>query len=259
MSLSLTLPIALAVLFGALLHASWNALIKSAADKSLDTALIFTPTLENLQTVFQHPWNLGSKIINSFAVAGGTVLLAIPMATMAAYAFSRFEFRFKKSIFLVVIASQFIPAAVIVLASVLDAATREAYEADRQARAHCRSISGEMHQGFANLRSALPMNLKGDFPGHKVWARALGDIERITAIWQECITRYGGPFLFGAKPCIADAMYAPVATRFLTYHVKIDRTSAAYCQQIMAMPEMKAWVAAARLEKDDMEEFDMEF
>ena len=82
---------------------------------SLDSALAFTPTLENLRTVFEHPWNLGSKIINSFAVAIGTVLLAIPMATMAAYAFSRFEFRFKQTVFLLVIASQFIPAAVVVL------------------------------------------------------------------------------------------------------------------------------------------------
>lgn len=82
---------------------------------SLDTALIFTPTMENLKTVFEHPWNLGSKILNSFAVALGTVLLAIPMATMAAYAFSRFDFRFKQSIFMLVIASQFIPAAVVVL------------------------------------------------------------------------------------------------------------------------------------------------
>ena len=131
--------------------------------------------------------------------------------------------------------------------------------ADAAARAHCRAICGEMHSGFSSLRSALPMNLKGDFPGHKVWARALGDIERIAAIWQDCIGRYGGPFLFGAQPCMADARYAPVATRFLTYHVKLDRTSAVYCQQIMDMPEMKAWVAAARLEKDDMEEFDMEF
>lgn len=82
---------------------------------NLDSALIFAPTLDNLRTVFQHPWNLGSKIINSFAVALGTVALAIPMATLAAYAFSRFDFRFKKTIFMTVIASQFIPAAVIVL------------------------------------------------------------------------------------------------------------------------------------------------
>lgn len=131
--------------------------------------------------------------------------------------------------------------------------------ADVAARAHCRAICGEMHSGFSSLRSALPMNLKGDFPGHKVWARALGDIERITTIWRECIERYGGPFLFGARPCMADAMYAPVATRFLTYHVKLDRTSIHYCQQIMAMPQMQEWVAAARQEHDDIEEFDMDF
>lgn len=82
---------------------------------SLSSAFHFSPTLENLHTIFQDPWNLGSKILNSFCIASGTVLLAIPMAAMAAYAFSRFEFRFKKSIFLLVIASQFIPAAVIVL------------------------------------------------------------------------------------------------------------------------------------------------
>ena len=82
---------------------------------NMDSALNFTPTLENLRVVFEHPWDLGSKIINSFAVALGTVTLAIPMATLAAYAFSRFDFRFKKTIFMTVIASQFIPAAVIVL------------------------------------------------------------------------------------------------------------------------------------------------
>lgn len=131
--------------------------------------------------------------------------------------------------------------------------------ADRAARAHCRAICGEMHSGFASLRSALPMNLKGDFPGHKVWVRAEGDIERITAIWRECIATYGGPYLFGATRCMADAMYAPVATRFLSYHVKLDRPSILYCQTIMQMPEMKEWVAAAKQEPDDFEELDMEF
>ncbi len=131
--------------------------------------------------------------------------------------------------------------------------------ADRAARAHCRAICGEMHSGFASLRSALPMNLKGDFPGYKVWVRAEGDIERIVAIWRECLSTYGGPFLFGAKPCMADAMYAPVATRFLTYHVKLDKTSIVYCQTIMQMPEMQEWVAAAKQEPDDFEELDMEF
>lgn len=82
---------------------------------SLATAFVFTPTLENLSTVFAHPWNLGNKIVNSLLVAIGTVIVAIPIATMAAYAFSRFKFPFKRTLFLLVIASQFIPAAVVVL------------------------------------------------------------------------------------------------------------------------------------------------
>ena len=82
---------------------------------TLDAALWFSPTLDNLRTVFQNPWNLGHKIVNSLLVASGAVLLAMPMATMAAYAFSRFEFRFKQPLFLTVIASQFIPGAVVVL------------------------------------------------------------------------------------------------------------------------------------------------
>ena len=131
--------------------------------------------------------------------------------------------------------------------------------ADAAARAHCRAICGEMHSGFSSLRSALPMNLKGDFPGHKVWTRALADIDRITKIWNECIEQYGGPFLFGTQRCMADAMYAPVVTRFLTYHVKLDRTSLLYCSQIMAMPEMKEWTAAAKLEPDEIDELDMDF
>lgn len=101
-----------------LLPIAWIAItaFKTPRDVyTMDTALWFTPTLDNMRTVFEHPWNLGSKIVNSFAVAGFTVLLAIPMATLAAYAFSRFNFRFKKTIFLTVIASQFIPAAVVVL------------------------------------------------------------------------------------------------------------------------------------------------
>src|SRR6202051_4283146 len=75
--------------------------------------------------------------------------------------------------------------------------------ADRGERAHCRSICGEMHSGFSNLRSALPMNLKAHFPGFKSWAGARGDIERIAAIWQECLEKYKGPYLFGKQPCAA--------------------------------------------------------
>ena len=87
--------------------------------------------------------------------------------------------------------------------------------ASRAARAHCRSICGEMNSGFANLRSSLPMNLKAHFPKHKVWAGAQPDIDRIVEIWTECLATYGGPWLFGKHRTMADAMFAPVVTRFL--------------------------------------------
>jgi glutathione S-transferase len=129
----------------------------------------------------------------------------------------------------------------------------------RAARAHCRSICGEMNSGFANLRSSLPMNLKARHKGHKVWAGAVPDIERITEIWRECLTMYGGPYLFGAKRTMADAMFAPVVTRFLTYDVKLDPTSAGYCKTVMAMPEMQEWVKAAKAEPEEIDELDMDF
>jgi glutathione S-transferase len=131
--------------------------------------------------------------------------------------------------------------------------------ADRIARAHCRSVAGEMNSGFANLRASLPMNLKGKFPGHKVWAGAQPDIDRIFEIWTDCLETYGGPFLFGAQRGVADAMFAPVVTRFLTYDIKMSKPCILYCQTIMAMPEMKEWIAAAKLEPDDIEELDMDF
>ena len=129
---------------------------------------------------------------------------------------------------------------------------------DRAARAHCRSVCGEMNSGFANLRSALPMNLKASYPGFKVWTGALPDIERVVEIWSECLATYGGPFLFG-KRGMADAMYAPVVTRFLTYDVKLDKACILYCRTIMAMVEMHEWVEAAKLEPNEIEELDMEF
>jgi glutathione S-transferase len=131
--------------------------------------------------------------------------------------------------------------------------------ADRGARAHCRSISGEMHSGFSNLRSALPMNIKAHYPGFKVWQGAQADIDRVVAIWRECLAASHGPFLFGKEPCMADAMYAPVCTRFLTYDVKLDSECAAYCSVIMTMPQLQEWIAGARTEPDELEELDVEF
>ena len=131
--------------------------------------------------------------------------------------------------------------------------------ADRKARAHCRAICGEMHSGFSALRSSLPMNIKAHFPGFKVWSRAQADIERIETIWNECLAAYGGPYLFGDKPCIADAMFAPVVTRFITYDVPLDAACVAYCEHIMALPAMREWVAAAETEPDEIDELDAEF
>jgi glutathione S-transferase len=131
--------------------------------------------------------------------------------------------------------------------------------ADPAQRAHCRSICGEMHSGFSNLRSALPMNLKAHFPGFKSWAGARADIDRVTAIWRECFSQYTGPYLFGASPCAADAMYAPVCTRFLTYDVTLDPASAQYCKTIMALPHMQEWISAAKTEPEELEELDVEF
>ena len=87
--------------------------------------------------------------------------------------------------------------------------------ADRAARAHCRAVCGEMHSGFYNLRSALPMNLKARHEQFKVFSGARPEIERVQQIWQECLSTYGGPYLFG-ELSMADVMYAPVCTRFRT-------------------------------------------
>jgi glutathione S-transferase len=130
--------------------------------------------------------------------------------------------------------------------------------ADRAARSRCRAISGEMHSGFANLRAALPMNLKASHPGFKVWAGAQSDIDRVCVIWREALALSGGPFLFGERS-MADAMYAPVCTRFATYDVKLDPVCAAYRDRILALPEMIEWTAAAKLEPDEVEELEVEF
>jgi glutathione S-transferase len=131
--------------------------------------------------------------------------------------------------------------------------------ADIKARAHCRAVSGEMHSGFASMRGALPMNIKAHFPNFKVWSRAQADIDRVLAIWKDCLENYGGPYLFGKQPCIADAMYAPVVTRFMTYDVKLDKQAAAYCKLMMTLPAMQEWVEAARAEPDEIDELDAEF
>ena len=131
--------------------------------------------------------------------------------------------------------------------------------ADRATRAHCRAICGEMHSGFSALRSSLPMNIKGHFPNFRLWSRAQADVDRIVAIWAECLRTYQGPYLFGSRPCIADAMFAPVVTRFVTYEVALDPACTRYCRTILALPAMQEWVAGARAEAEEIEELDAEF
>jgi glutathione S-transferase len=131
--------------------------------------------------------------------------------------------------------------------------------ADRVQRAHCRSICGEIHSGFTVLRASLPVNLKGYFPGFKVWSRAQADIDRVSTIWRDCLEESGGPFLFGAQRTMADAMYAPVVTRFMTYDVKLETRLKAYADAIMDMPEMQEWIEAARAEPVEIEELEVEY
>jgi glutathione S-transferase len=129
---------------------------------------------------------------------------------------------------------------------------------ERATRAHCRAVAGEMHSGFHNLRSALPMNLKARFPNFKVWSGAQGDIDRVLAIWNACLDAYGGPYLFG-ELSLADAMYAPVCTRFHTYDIKLDDDCAAYRDTVLNWEPLQEWTTEAKLEPDELEELDVEF
>jgi glutathione S-transferase len=126
-------------------------------------------------------------------------------------------------------------------------------------RARCRSVCGEMHAGFSHLRAALPMNVKARHRGFKIFSSAQADIDRIVTIWQECLRVSAGAFLFAGRPTMADAMYAPVCTRFVTYDVDLPEDCATYVQSIMTLPDVAAWVSDAAEEPDQLEELDVEF
>ncbi len=129
---------------------------------------------------------------------------------------------------------------------------------DKAKRAHCRSVCGEMHSGFVSLRQALPMNIRAEFPGFEIWSKAQADIERILVIWRECLAAYGGPFLFG-EVSMADAMYAPVVSRFRTYDVALKGPAKAYAERVWDLPAMREWREAALAEKEEIEELEVEF
>ncbi len=142
------------------------------------------------------------------------------------------------------------------------APTANLWPRDAEVRAFGRSIANEMHAGFAALRQNMPMDLARD-RRHESRAHLVADqIARITAIWNEARERVGtraangnGPFLLGGFT-IADAMFAPVATRFRTYGVKLDETSQLYCEAIFAWPGFKEWEAAA-LQETAVFQFDV--
>jgi glutathione S-transferase len=122
------------------------------------------------------------------------------------------------------------------------------WPADRAARAHARSIAAEMHAGFRGLRMAMPMNLGRSFAGRGRTPDALADIARIEAIWAEALAAHGGPFLFGRAFTLADAMYAPVVTRFLTWQPELTEVTRGYCAAVRAHPLVARWYDEAAKE-----------
>lgn len=124
------------------------------------------------------------------------------------------------------------------------------WPADPVARGHARAIASEMHAGFRDLRMAMPMSLFRDARGAGRTAGALADIARIGAIWDETRRRFGagGPYLFGTRFTNADAMYAPIVTRFLTYRPDLSAASLAYCDAVCAHPLMREWYEEAAKE-----------
>ncbi len=129
-----------------------------------------------------------------------------------------------------------------------------------RARARARSISAEMHSGFANLRGACPMNIEADLSqaGALIWRdkpAVRGDVARIVAMWSELLDEHQGPMLFGDFS-IADAMFAPVAMRLSRYALPVPHPVTAYIRRVQALPGVAAWIDQALQEKDflDFEE-----
>ena len=123
--------------------------------------------------------------------------------------------------------------------------------ADAHARAICRVVSAEMHSGFLSLRQQCPMDCRARYPWNGGSAELQADIDRIQEIWRTCRQTYGkgGDFLFGHLT-IADAMFAPVVSRFVTYNVPLDAIAEAYVENLWTLPDFQEWVAAATLEKE---------
>lgn len=122
---------------------------------------------------------------------------------------------------------------------------------DARARQVARSVCAEMHGGFRDLRRAMPMNIRASHPGKGMSPAVQKDIDRITEIWQSCRARFGKneDLLFG-QFSVADAYYAPVATRFLTYAVSLPPAAQRYADALLALPAVQEWMAQARRETE---------
>ena len=119
---------------------------------------------------------------------------------------------------------------------------------DRARRAIARSLCAEMHSGFANLRNDCSMKIVQQYPYKALRPETQAEVDRIAAIWEDCLKQSGGPFLFGKEPCIADAFYAPVVSRLRTYSIPVSGAAKAYCDTVWAWPPLQAWVADAQRE-----------
>ena len=124
------------------------------------------------------------------------------------------------------------------------------WPADAAERARARSISAEMHSGFANLRNHMGLNVRKRYPGRGRTPEVLEEIKRIDALWSQA----KGPFLFGAFGA-ADAMYAPVVLRFRTYEVRVSNRE--YAEAMLALPAMREWIEAAEREPETIPQFDL--
>ena len=136
---------------------------------------------------------------------------------------------------------------------------REVDTADSQevARAAARSVTAEMHSGFVPLRKHMPMNLRAAYPGEGRGEGVDDDIARISAIWEECRTRFGGggDLLFG-RFTIADAFFAPIVSRFRTYGVTLEGAVGEYMEAVWALPAMQDWAEKARAEPWSVARYD---
>ena len=125
------------------------------------------------------------------------------------------------------------------------------WPADARARRVARAICAEMHAGFRNLRGAMPMNIRASLAGKGMSPAVQRDIDRIVEIWESCRARYGrgGELLFG-QFSVADAFYAPIATRFLTYAVTLPPAAQHYADALLQLAAVRAWMAQARRETE---------